>query len=392
MPGDPDAHKEASMAWRKSQVFARGLLQEADLLPTKGMLLVEDLSDDALPSTTDVSTHINPPEKVQQIGFHAGSCLLSGYLAKPEEGERHAQVVIDLSVHTCDLSRAFLTDLAAKTLPTSAYYFGFCVSEVHLEWTQKILSQFLADGYLNSEIALPHGVALPPVDLPADQLQVAPQAPSLTSLVVNNKVKVDQLPTLKCPDRILASWHDHSRFGSEFRTWLEKNREEGLIDVPPEKADPDTTNPRKRGGPGGGSQAQPKAKAAKVEAAAEAIATIDVSALPTPLKWEASLPGGGRGKPGPALVLTIGERAFVCNRTTQEQVLPAGTALAGFYKGLLVASQTERRRTAAERRKRCPVLPVRLHCCGADWGWCAIPWATGHGKAKNNASLQSGIS
>ena len=150
-------------------------------------------------------------------------------------------------------------------------------------------------------------------------MQASPEPPKLNSLVITDKIKVDGLATAKVPDKLLESWHDHQRFGSEFRSWLEKARvPENLIDVPPENADAKGANDKKRtiGGQGGGST-----KAVKVEAPSIQIdaanspawspSFIAAEELPSPLHHEAGLPGQGRGRPGAMVCIVIGERIFL---------------------------------------------------------------------------------
>eukprot|EP00969_Alexandrium_andersonii_P156156 6904194-Alexandrium_andersonii.AAC.1 len=70
-PMDEDQSKKAYQFWKGVQAFSRPLLEEAELMATRDMLVPEDLSDVSLPSTSDITTHINPPEKHQQFGVDA---------------------------------------------------------------------------------------------------------------------------------------------------------------------------------------------------------------------------------------------------------------------------------------------------------------------------------
>ncbi|CAK9104192.1 unnamed protein product [Durusdinium trenchii] len=325
LPGDCDAGKATYLRWRKSPVFARGLLEESELVHAKDMLIVEDLSDVALPHTTE-------------IGPAGGRSLLKAFFGGGQnDGDRKALLVIDLTPHTGDLLRAFLSEHCAQAFPAPAYYYGLTVDESHADWLRALASGFLSEGFLkvegSTDLPLPPGTALPPAEMPAELMQASPEPPNLNSRVITDKIKVDGLATAKVPDKLLESWHDHQRFGSEFRSWLEKARvSENLIDVPPEKADAKGANDKKRtiGGQGGGST-----KAVKVEAPSIQIdaanspawspSFIAAEELPSPLHHEATLPGQGRGRPG--------AMDFPHNRTTVDQVIPPGTCLAGFFKG-----------------------------------------------------------
>lgn len=335
MPGDQELAKTTWQVWRKSHIFGRGLLEEADLLKTKDMLQVEDIGDESVPTCTDVTTHINPPEKAQQLGVSAGQSLLRGFFnSTPDDGERRAQVIIDLTVHTADITRAFIHERLGKSFGSPCYYLGFTANDDHQEWCRHILGEYMVEGMLEERLNMPTGTVLPPSTMPADQLQAIPPPPALNLLTVNNKVKIDQLPTLKCPEKVLAAWHDHSRFGSEFRAVLDRAKNDLLLDVPAEKADQESTS-RKRGGMGGGSQPLPvpAGKVAKTDEGAQVqVASgkvIKVDDLPTPLRFEASLP-----KKGPSVVITVGQKIFLVNRSNHDQLVPVGTTLAGFFKGM----------------------------------------------------------
>ena len=62
---------------------------------------------------------------------------------------------------------------------------------------------------------------------------------------------------------------------------------------------------------------------------------IEATALPTPLAWQAALPGNfskAKGASGLKLIIAVGNRIFVSNEGTAEQTLAAGSA-AAYYKG-----------------------------------------------------------
>ena len=362
---DADDYKATLAAWRKSPVFGRSLLEEADLLPTSKMLLVEDLSDTALPQTTDTTTHINPPEKCQQIGVSAAKCLLRGFLNAEASAERTATLVIDLTVHTLDMSRAFVSEKNHKALPATTHYMGFVTSEDHKDWAEKTLVNYLTEGYLQvdgADIPLPPDQVLPPAEMPADLVQTAPALPSLNLLVPNEKLRADGVASLSTPEKILKCWHDHGRFGAEFREWLQQARAdpETLLDIKAERADAATKEKggqgggqRRVGGSGGGSNKAviPPVKQELSEFDMEKT-LIPVEELPTPLKYEGNLPGGGRGKQGPVVLITIGEKIFLVNRTEQMQVIQSGSMLAGFFKGCWWYHNTNGDEPDKKRRKK----------------------------------------
>ena len=338
-------------------------------MKTKDMLQVEELGDESLPPGTDITCHVNPPEKAQQVGVSAGQSLLRGFFNfMPDDGERRAQVIIDLTVHTTDITRAFIHERLAKSFGSPCYYLGFTANDDHQEWCRHILGEYMVEGLLEDRLKMPTGAVLPPSTMPADQLQAVPPPPALNLLTINNRVKIDQLPTLKCPDKILAAWHDHSRFGSEFRAFLESARNDLLLDVPAEKGDQESTT-RKRGGAGGGSQPLPvpTGKVAKTEEVVEVASgkVIKVDDLPTPLRFDAALP-----KKGPAVVITVGQKNFWSTEATKISWCQWGQPWQASSKGCggtrrkmviqISPSKKERRRQDQKALKR---SSLRRMCC-----------------------------
>ena len=68
--------------WRKTPVLKQGLLEVADLLAGKDLLQIEDLSEEALPSTTSLTHSVGAAEKYHQLGLSAWSSILKGSLSE----------------------------------------------------------------------------------------------------------------------------------------------------------------------------------------------------------------------------------------------------------------------------------------------------------------------
>ena len=95
---------------------------EADMLPTSEMFCIEDVSEDALPQSTNVASHIYGPEKAAQYGSSAAHALLTETLSI-QSTRRLLLFVVDFNAHTCDCARAFLEKYWAQG--QAAFYLGF---------------------------------------------------------------------------------------------------------------------------------------------------------------------------------------------------------------------------------------------------------------------------
>lgn len=101
MAMDEDRFKHNMAVWRTVPLMKKPLVEEAILTPTRDLLVIEDVSEDSLPATTDMNTSINPPEKHQQIGVDAARKLLRSLTQGLESNSgRSALLVLDLSMHT----------------------------------------------------------------------------------------------------------------------------------------------------------------------------------------------------------------------------------------------------------------------------------------------------
>ena len=309
-------------------------MEEADLPQSKDLLTIEDMSEGALPPSIDASTHPNQAEKNQQIGISAAKNFLKAMISKEQNdksgGVRSSTLVVDLSVHTCDFSRAI-------TAEPGVYYVGLARDLGEEEWARTYMKDFLATNFLNGEIKLPSKLTLPAAEVPSDLQAAAPPFPALTTLVVNKAAKIDGLQTLKTPDKLLAQWGEHHRFGPDFWQVIKEARASMPLDLAPDskrQADGHGNAPPVKRLKTGEKDEDDKSGAGGVPVKREdkEIIVKQLSELPTPLTWEAALPLP-KAKGQCSLVVTLGSRVWLVNRTENQVVLNKHFIIAGFYKG-----------------------------------------------------------
>ena len=328
--------KEVWQLFRNAQVFQTAVITDVEMQSSNDMLVIEDMHEEALPGSSDATTHVSQAEKHQQIGMDAARKLLKSVLP-PELPSRGAFLILDTTAHTMELAKAVFQERASKSSTTPLYYLGLAEKEGEREWQQHHVCSWLAEGFLNGSIPLPVGApALMPKELPAELATSLPPKPDLNTLVWSDK-KVNGLPSLKTPEKVLQAYHDHASYGGRFQDWLKEARE--CIPLDRKTGDKETAEKKRTAATvagqnlGGGSAAEPPTKASKTDVPLQVIELTD---LPTPLCWQATLPSANQKGKGNILklVITIGKKIFITNDgSAGDLTIPAGTTIAGYFKG-----------------------------------------------------------
>ncbi|CAK9056713.1 unnamed protein product, partial [Durusdinium trenchii] len=129
-----------------------------------------------------------------------------------------------------EFAKAVYIERASKSRTIPLYYLGLSEKEGEKEWQTHHMNSWLSEGFLDGSLALPVGApALMSKELPAELATSLPPKPELTTLVWSEK-KVDGLQTLRTPDKLLQTWHDHSLFGRRNQEWLKATRESVPLD------------------------------------------------------------------------------------------------------------------------------------------------------------------
>lgn len=215
-------------------------------------------------------------------------------------------------------------------LPT--YYLGFSQTEGELEWQKYHLGTHLSEKFLQGSLPLPPGTSpLAPAELPTELVSALPGKPELTTLAWSTKKCSDGLPSLKTPDRLVATWHDHHEFGGKFREWLSQTREKGFLDITAEEKNEAQGKKREVADTTGVGEGRPPKKIKSGEPSE--VTAIRLEELPTPLCWGGNFPCGNKKSFG-QLVIAVGKRIFICNRNTTDPLqCSTATHIAGYYRG-----------------------------------------------------------
>lgn len=164
-----------------SMLYQEGRTEMATQVHTKDMIAVEDTSETALPSTTDDSAEAwaQGAKKFEQIGSDAYLKLIEAVLGKVSLPGRGAVFLLDLTLGTGGLFKAFVQKKGAYNFPL--YYFGLTDEAVTEEWFGKTMHQELAKDFLEGNLSIP-GFVKPNPEVSADLLETQPAPPRLNLL------------------------------------------------------------------------------------------------------------------------------------------------------------------------------------------------------------------
>ena len=312
--------------WRNTPVLKQGLLEVADLPAGKDLLQIEDLSEEALPSTTSLTHSANAAEKYHQLGLSAWSSVLKGSLSELSNGTKKPCLVIDLAPHTGDLQRAIAQERFKGSIGLDIHFLAFHADEMEMEWATQSFTEYVFDKFLQGEFD--PIVPLPPKEKP-DEMAM-PTQPTL-SLLAYSKVKQGGLVTLKTPDKVMLAWHDNPNHGLHFQTFLEEQRKNHFLDCKAEDGKGEKPCPRKKEG----KLTAPEDKT--VPGPEQPVSSVLASEVPTPWAYEAVTVGNADVK----IVIAIGQRVYLINTSETSAAFKKGSVLGGYFKGKFWSKKDE---------------------------------------------------
>ena len=323
VPAEEEKAKKTLNLWKAAPLLKTALTEPAEMLASKDMVAMEDLTEDALPSTTTASLNQSPTERHSQIGPDAASKLLTSVLhGAPEVA---AFVVLDLSPRTGDFGLAVLSTLQDALVPT--HYVAFPEDDEHKEWLDWWLKHNTTENILNGSLT-PAGTHLPPEEPPADELVSLPPRPTLAALIWADRQSASA--AVRLPDDVVAKWRSSSEFAPRVQLLIDSA---SAVGADPVVSPPPRQRPRLgMGGADGSTGAGSSCDADPGTAAGPA--AIPVSEVP-PLAHDIKFVSV-REK---ALALCVaapaveGAGLFIANRGDSDVELPAGTLVAGFCSG-----------------------------------------------------------
>ena len=166
-----DNNEQSTMQVMKDvPIMKETMVEIGPQLRTKDMVVIEDRSAEALPGSTNETTHAAQADKHNQLSVEAGKRILDSFLTNLSGGNvggRKPSFIIDLSLRTGDILKAVLT-YSHCNLGQTIHYIGLGESDDAIEFAKGEAIAYLKQKYLEGEFKLPSGMELPPEDPPPD--------------------------------------------------------------------------------------------------------------------------------------------------------------------------------------------------------------------------------
>lgn len=342
LPMDSGRVKEALQVWKAANSMKQGLTDGAKVPKLSDMVWVMDISDDALPDTSEVDQTKHAPHTYSQLGVDAAAKAIGMFMEGMHEimDASNAVIIVDLHPLSLDFARAVLTTCVNQNV----VYVGFSEDEEHCAWAKWFIEKEATCMLKDNSLKL-QGFELPPEELPVSMAKGDPPKPDMNFLTwtgTKHQIGPIAVEVLGLPEKFLKLYHDHLSFGPEFREWHKKATQLQYLDYKPTLGiASDQPMPTYHGSSRSGSE--PPVKKLKV---VDAIPAADV---PSPLVHDIPLP-----KSKVRLSVATGYSKYLVNPTSEPITLSPGTSIAEFFKGKW--AQTE-----AAESKSAAVVPFMLH-------------------------------
>ena len=271
----------------------------------------QDLSEAALPMTTDDTASVRGGKRFEQIGCSAALKLLESVLDGELPAGISAVVVVDTALNVGDFFFAWLERVKALKFPV--FFVGATADRTTLEWFFHHSQEELCEKILSGQLQLP-GYQGRPKTPPADVLAAPPTKPSLNVCTVRSG------PTIAVPQHLVDEWGQHPVHSEEFCAKLkaiveefgEPSAETGSEVVAPESEVP----------------------SAKRRRMSEPVQTMDASEVPQTKLAEAALQNLKKDLSGKVLLrIDATQSWYITNNAGTEAKLAAGMVVAGFGPG-----------------------------------------------------------
>ena len=248
-PCDEDLAKASLAIWKAAPLLKTSLTEPAEMLASKDMLVVEDVGEDALPTSTTAAQNQSPTERFSQIGVDAATKILVSLLsADSMEANVAALAVVDLSPRTGDFGVAALNLMQGTSIPL--HYIACTEDDSHSEWLTWWLKHKTSEALLSGALK-PPGFQLPPEEPLPEELVGLPPKPTLSALVWADRQ--GESATARLPEDVSAKWS-----ASEFADSMKKLEDQiSALVADPVVAPPSSQRPRTDNPPTGSGAAPP---------------------------------------------------------------------------------------------------------------------------------------
>ena len=209
--------------FKNCALLCRGRTDPAIQVAAKDMLVIEDMDENALPTSYDDSTegHVQSGKKHEQIGPDAAHKVLQGAFENVEFDGRKAVIVADVSLGVGDMFQAWVKFRASHQVPS--FFFGVAESDVHKEWFEITHKAKLVDMFNSGALIIP-GFTPAGAEPPKEILEAAPPKPALNVATwLPDKADTPGEPRgVRIPQAVMNLYYQHEVFGKEFREFVDE--------------------------------------------------------------------------------------------------------------------------------------------------------------------------
>ena len=199
-----------------------GRTEMAEMMPSRKMKHIEDVSEQAVPVSTDLDGTVKGAQKCAQLGQDAMEKILEAATQDIIMTERSFMIIFEINMLCGDLLDAYVEKRQGLYFPT--YFVTASGSEHHIEWWNFTKRDLLENKFLDGKL-LVAGYSALPKEVPQDVMEKPPTAPQLGKIVIK-ATGTDQ--TLSIPEAIIKQWYHHPLFGTRFRAFADQFYEESF--------------------------------------------------------------------------------------------------------------------------------------------------------------------
>ena len=192
----------------------QGRTEMAEMLPGNRMQVIQDVSPDAVPRS---SNPVKGAQRVAQLGQDAMEKILAAATLDICMPDRGFVIFYEMNMLVGDMFDAFLETRNRLNCPT--FFATACGSESHARWWEYNKRKLLKAKHLAGEQHVA-GFPVLPKEVPKDLLEQSPRPPQLRKMVIQPGGR------LCVPDKLIMKWRNDPTYGPRSRAFLDEFSEE----------------------------------------------------------------------------------------------------------------------------------------------------------------------
>lgn len=200
-------------------LLKRPVVDGAEPLRARDMVVDVCMDEDAPPMYTDADTAVKPAEKAFQLGQDACAKVLRSITSDLAVSTRYGIIIVDIGNRTNDLGRAFINEYMRMSFPVTFLSF---INEERVEWVMQNTIDHTKEKFLNGDLPIPGHT---PLASTAETVENLPH-PALTTCSWSGSGPTSKMVI---PEKIKNDWQENPRFGQSFKDWVDAAKKDGFV-------------------------------------------------------------------------------------------------------------------------------------------------------------------